>query len=79
MTFETRNARYREANRVYAWSVLRNIDASIGQDFHTLRSIQIDCLLVEADRVRYQRPKHANGSRARYFYDRLQRLASTKV
>jgi hypothetical protein len=29
-------------------------------------------------RVRYRKPKNANGSRARYFHDRLQRTARLK-
>lgn len=43
-------------------------------DFHELRSTQVEALIEEADRVRYRRPANANGSRARYFYARLQRL-----
>lgn len=54
---------------------LENMNIAVGQDFHTLRSEQVDALLAEADRVRYQKPAHANGSRARYFHDRLQREA----
>jgi hypothetical protein len=46
------------------------------QDFHTLSSSQVDAILAEADRVRYQTPRNANGSRARYFYQLWQRRAS---
>jgi hypothetical protein len=45
----------------------------LGQDFHTLSHAQIDNLLAEADRVRYRKPKNANGSRARYFHAHLER------
>jgi len=44
-----------------------------GQDFHTLTGQQVDALLAEAERLRYRKPKHAFGSRARYFHARLQR------
>lgn len=68
-------ARHREGKRVNARAVLQSANAAIGQDFHTLTTSQIDVILAEADRVRYQRPKNANGSRARYFYQKLQREA----
>jgi len=54
---------------------LENMNIAVGQDFHTLRSEQVDALLAEADRMRYQKPANANGSRARYFHDKLQREA----
>ena len=69
-------ARHIEAERVNAWAILQSIKASVGQEFHTLSSSQVDALLVAADAARYQRPKNANGSRARYFYSLLQRRAS---
>lgn len=47
----------------------------LGADFHELSSAQVDELLKLADAARYQRPKGANGSRARYYHDRLQRRA----
>ena len=37
-------------------------------DFDTLRGSQVECLLEEADRRRYRKPKNANGSRGRYFH-----------
>ena len=70
-----REQRHRDAKRNNARAFLGNINASIGQDFHTLAASQVDAVLAEARRVRYQRPKHANGSLARYFYDRMQRQA----
>jgi hypothetical protein len=47
----------------------------LGGDFHALNAAQKDQLGVEADRVKYRRPPNANGSRLRYFHDRLQRQA----
>lgn len=50
-------------------------DEKVSADFHQLTSSQVDQLLEEADRVRYRKPKNANGSRARYFHALLQRRA----
>jgi len=61
-----------------ATNILGRLNISIGQDFHTLRSEQVEKLLDEADRVGYRRPVNANGSRARYFHAHLQRLAVRK-
>ena len=68
---------HQAVHRAHARYALRNLNIAIGQDFHTLNSAQIEGLLLEADRVRYQKPASANGSRARYFHDRLQRRAQT--
>ena len=70
-----REMRQRVSNRDNALAVLVSINASVGQDFHTLTTSQVDAVIAEATRVRYQKPANANGSRARYFYQRLQREA----
>lgn len=49
------------------------IDTS--RDFHTLSSSEVEQVLAEADRQKYRKPKNASGSRARYFYAKLQREA----
>jgi hypothetical protein len=67
--------RHTDAERLNARQVLTAGNIAIGQDFHTLSTSQVNHLLAEADRVRYQTPRNANGSRGRYFHDRLQRLA----
>lgn len=67
---------HKEAYRLNARATLQMINANANQDFHTLSSAQIDALLIEADRVHYQKPVNANGSRARYFFARLQRQAN---
>lgn len=64
-----------EGARLNARAILKNLNIAIGQDFHTLSSSQVSEILIEADRVKYQRPKNANGSRARYFHDRVKRQA----
>lgn len=66
---------YAVGHRLNARMVLEAANASVGQDFHTLTSSQVDVILEEANRTRYQKPKGANGSRARYFYALLQRRA----
>lgn len=48
------------------------------QDFHSLSSTQVKCLLKSADENHYQKPKSANGSRARYFHALLVRRAGAK-
>ena len=47
-------------------------------DFHSLPSDQVAQVLREADAVKYRKPKTANGSRARYFYEYLARTARKK-
>jgi hypothetical protein len=58
-----------------AAEILHRCNVPIGADFHTLSSAQVEALLVEADRLKYRKPRHANGSRGRYFHDLLQRRA----
>jgi hypothetical protein len=70
--------RHAAGARAHARLVLEMAGIALGQDFATLRSAQVDELLVEADRVRYQKPRHANGSRGRYFHDLLQRQAKAE-
>ena len=64
-----------EAHRVNARAILLNLNIARGQDFHTLSREQVDGLLAEANRARYQKPANANGSRARHFHDLVQRRA----
>ena len=45
-------------------------------NFHALPASVVESLLDEADRVKYRRPKNANGSRARYFHAYLTRRAN---
>lgn len=72
---QPRSERHKAGKGLQARETLKSLKIGLGQDFHTLRSSQVDGLLEEADRVRYQKPKNANGSRARYFHDLLQRQA----
>ncbi len=46
--------------------------------FFALTSEKVETLLAQADKVRYRKPKNANGSRARYFYALLLRRAKCR-
>jgi hypothetical protein len=63
------------SERLNARMILANLNIAVGQDFHTLSAETVDNLLREAGLARYQKPRNANGSRARYFHDLLQRRA----
>jgi hypothetical protein len=66
----------KEEARTHARAVLSTIHARIGQDYHTLSTFQVEQLLKEADAAKYRKPRNANGSRARYFYQLMQRRAT---
>lgn len=70
--------RHKESAKSSAKATLAWCGIEVGSDFHTLRTSHIEALLKCADEVRYQRPRNANGSRARYFHDMLQRRARAK-
>lgn len=55
--------------------VLDDLGISTESDFHSLSSDKVEMLLKEAIKQKYRKPKDANGSRARYFFNRLQRAA----
>jgi hypothetical protein len=65
--------RHVAAEQLNVRELLRALKIDPTQNFYTLSASQVDGLLVEADRVRYRKPRNANGSRGRYFYARLQR------
>lgn len=60
----------------------RNLASSYGiplyRDFHTLDSDTVDKVLRAADFRKYRKPRNANGSRARCFYEYLNRAATVK-
>jgi hypothetical protein len=45
----------------------------LSKDFHELSTAEVEIVLDEADRCKYRKPNNANGSRARYFFAKLQR------
>lgn len=54
---------------------LGNCRVPLGADFFRLDSAQVDALLASADSDGYRKPRNANGSRGRYYHERLQRAA----
>lgn len=44
--------------------------------FHALDSETVESIIAAADSVKYRKPRAANGSRARYFFERLRRAAA---
>jgi hypothetical protein len=66
---------HRQGARLGALYTLKACNIRPGQDFHMLSAGQVDELLKCADFVKYRKPRSANGSRARYFHDLLQRRA----
>jgi len=63
------------AYRTDARATLESLHIPLGADFDTLRSFQVNDLLQAADVRKYRKPPNANGSRARYFHNLLQRRA----
>jgi hypothetical protein len=59
-----------------AIDALARCGVPVGANFHTLTSLQVAALIDEADAAKYRKPANANGSRGRYFHERLQRQAS---
>lgn len=55
--------------------ILRDLAGQNPPEFHALHSTAVELLLKTADRYKYRTPRNANGSRARYYYEHLQRLA----
>ena len=47
----------------------------LDKNFYTLRADEVEAVLAAADRVKYRKPRNANGSRGRYFFAALQRAA----
>lgn len=69
--------RTRAADRPrHSRAVLAACNIPLGTDFHTLSSSKVECLLSWANHDKYRQPKNANGSRARYYHDMLQRRAA---
>lgn len=70
---------HKQGYRDNARATLGLLHVTEGQSFHTLSSSQVEQVLEMADRDKYRKPKNANGSRARYYYERLQRHARLKL
>lgn len=64
---------YKKLTRVQAFELLKIAGIDFSADFFTLDSWDVGLLVTWAKITKYYKPKHANGSRARYFYAHLQR------
>jgi len=62
-------------DKLTARAILSDCNINVAQDFFTLSSAQVECLLDHADTHKYRKPKNANGSRGRYFHAYVQRKA----
>jgi len=62
--------------RETAQDILARCHLSATPNFFTLSSSDREGILMEADAVKYRKPKSANGSRARYFYAYVLRAAN---
>lgn len=62
-----------------ALDILARCKVPLGVDFHALASSQVDSIVAEADLFKYRAPRHANGSRARYFHAYLTRAARHEI
>lgn len=62
-----------------AFNILAQCGIPPGSDFHRLGSDQVEALLERAKAWKYRQPKNANGSRARCFHARLERLAARRA
>jgi hypothetical protein len=58
-----------------AIQTLKSMGIDLSEDFHALRTSQVDSVLEMARAVKYSKSKGAPGSRARMYYQFLQRLA----
>lgn len=65
-------------NREQAAQILRDAGISPDLNFFQMRSWQVAALLVEADLIKYRKPKNANGSRGRYFHAHVMRAYNRK-
>lgn len=59
-----------------ARDILHQCQIALGTDYFTLSSNEVDRVLRHADLIGYRKPRNANGSRARYFHELLQRRAA---
>lgn len=59
--------------RADAVSIASQFGFPLNRDFHSLSSDTVQRIIDAADSERYRTPRNANGSRARYFYARLNR------
>ena len=64
---------YKKLTRAQAFKFLKIAGIDFSADFFSLGSWDVGLLVTWAKITKYYKPRHANGSRARYFYAHLQR------
>jgi hypothetical protein len=67
--------RHKHGYRLHALALLENLRIGVGQDYSSLNSVQIAGVLREAQARRWQVPKHSSATKARQYYDMIQRHA----
>ncbi|GAC1371027.1 MAG: hypothetical protein NVS3B25_19000 [Hymenobacter sp.] len=63
-----------KATKEQAIKALSQSGIYMNTDYHELHRSDVDTVLRWAAKCRYYKPKNANGSRARYFFESLQRV-----
>lgn len=61
-----------------AFNAFNTPGISITADFHTLSTAQVEVIVELAKLAGYRKPKLANGSTARYYFEALQRKHRTE-
>lgn len=56
-------------------SLATQFHLDLTKNFHTLTNAEVCRVIEAADLVKYRKPKHANGSRGRYFFNYLKRAS----
>lgn len=62
-----------------ALDIATHFRIDLRKDFFTLSPEEVGAVLDAADFARYRKPRHANGSRARYYFAKLQRDARDRA
>lgn len=60
-------------DRSTATALATQFHIELGRNFFTLSSSEVGRVLDAADSRKYRKPRNANGSRGRYFYEALNR------
>jgi hypothetical protein len=62
-----------------ASSLATQFHIDLSKDFFTLSPTEVERVLDAADYVKYRKPKNANGSRARYFFEAMKRAVRPRA
>lgn len=67
-----------KVSRMQASDLLASCGSNPQENFYSLTQSQTSQVLACARSVGYKQPKNSNGSKARYFFEYLQRRANSK-